>query len=439
MSIGWVKLRDYQNVLLKIIEISERMRSNLNLEDLVDYICMSVVNDLEWQQAIIVLRDEDTKTSRPHAARGMPDHIRKKILASPPSTWTEWYKIPEFKVSNSFFVRNLSAHMDIVPKEIQDRMLMGADYQHEVSKWNGDDFLMVPIRSKSQWVGILNVDNPASGQAPTVDDIRMLELFANQVSIAIQNAKAFEQQKNFSERLAIEIERKTKQLEEQNLELQTYISSLTHDLKTPLVSINALIGILKEDAGPELSEDTLYLIDRITRNADRMSKILSDLVSYYNVQKTSDKKEHIHIADLIRDEYQRVSDTFPGKDVELIIEGEFPVMYQSKLVLSIIFSNLISNAIKFSTNINSFIKVTYERKDSDHVFYVADNGIGFDMKYADKIFLLFERLSKKQAEGTGIGLATVKKMLDKIGGTITVDSTEGQGTIFTVKIPSNIY
>ncbi len=412
------------------------MRSNLNLGDLVDYICMSVVNDLEWQQAIIVLRDDDTKTSRPHAARGMPEEIRKKILASPPSTWTEWYKIPEFKVSNSFFVRNLSAHMDIVPKEIHDRMLMGVDYLHDATKWNGDDFLMVPIRSKSQWVGILNVDNPAGGLAPSVDDIKMLELFANQVSIAIQNAKAFEQQKNFSERLATEIERKTKQLEEQNLELQTYISSLTHDLKTPLVSINALIGVLKEDAGPELSADTLYLIERITSNADRMSKILSDLVSYYNIQKTSDRKEHVSMATLISDEFQRAHDMFPEKDVELLLEGDFPVIFQSKLVLSIIFSNLMSNAIKFSKkDPDSRVLIRYEYSDSEHVFYVQDNGIGFDMKYSEKIFMLFERLSKKQAEGTGIGLATVKKMLDKIGGSISVQSIEGEGTTFIVRIP----
>ena len=430
-------MKDYQSVLLKIIEISERMRSNLDLDDLVDYICLAVVNDLEWQQAIIVLRDDDTRTSRPRAARGMPEAIRKKILASNPSKWTEWYKIPEFKVSNSFYVRNLADHMDIVPKEIHERMLMGVDKDEDPTRWHGDDFLMVPIRAKGQWVGILNVDNPTSGMAPTLDDIKVLELFANQVSIAIQNARAFEQQKTFSERLAIEIERKTKQLEEQNLELQTYISSLTHDLKTPLVSINALIGILREEAVGELSSETLDLLERITNNADRMSKILSDLVSYYNVQKTSDRKENVHMGLLVKDEFQRALDMFPDKDVELVIRGDMPVVFQSKLVLSIIFSNLFSNAIKFSKSSGEDrVEVMAEPSLEGYTFHITDNGIGFDMKYAEKIFLLFERLSRKQADGTGIGLATVKKMLEKIGGTITVQSAEGQGTTFSVHIPS---
>ncbi len=326
--------------------------------------------------------------------------------------------------------------MDMVPLELHERMLMGDGYEHDATKWNGDDFLMIPIRSRSQWVGILNVDNPAGGLAPTVDDIKMLELFANQVSIALHNANAFEQQKTFSERLATEIERKTKQLEAQNLELQTYISSLTHDLKTPLVSINALIGVLKEEAGPELSKDTLYLIERITSNADRMSKILSDLVSYYNLQKSSDRKEHVSMEMLIRDEFQRAHEMSPEKDIELLLEGDFPTLFQSKLVLSIIFSNLMSNAIKFSKpGPDSRVLIRYETWDYEHVFYVRDNGIGFDMRYAEKIFLLFERLSKKQAEGTGIGLATVKKMLEKIGGSISVQSMEAEGTTFIVRIP----
>jgi len=426
----------FQNVILKILDLTEKMQANLEREELFDIICRAINEDLGWNFAIIVLRDMETRTSSPVAARGMTEEYREKILNSKPSKWTNWYKIPDFLVSNSYFVRNLSSDDSVVPKEYRERMHFGNFKSDDNSKWQGDDLLMIPIRVRDEWIGMINVDNPKTGLAPNVDEIKMLELFANQVAIAIHNTKAFEKQKDFNERLAIEVKHKTKLLEEQNRELQTYISSLTHDLKTPLVSINAIMSFLKDDIYESLEVDDKEYIDRMTKNIVKMSRVLNDLVSYYNIQKQSVNKYYINIEDLIIEEFNRVKDIYPDKEVELVLEGNFPFMYQQRLALSLIFTNLLSNAMKFSKDDNNVrISIGVENFGTHYQFYVADNGIGLDTKYIHKIFKLFERLADKKTEGTGIGLATVMKMMEKIDGRIWVESEKGVGSKFFFTVP----
>ncbi|HPR42376.1 MAG TPA: GAF domain-containing sensor histidine kinase [Candidatus Methanofastidiosa archaeon] len=424
------------NVMLKILELTENMQANLELNVLFDIICKAINEDLGWNFAIIVLRDKESRTSAPVAARGMPERYRKKILGSKPSKWTNWYKIPEYQVSNSYYVRDVLKNLEMVPEEFRDRMSLGNFRSDNLQEWQGDDLLMIPIRVKDEWIGMINVDRPLDGMAPTIEDIKMLELFANQVAIAINNAKAFEKQKDFNKRLAIEIEHKTKLLEEQNRELQTYISSLTHDLKTPLVSINALLTFLNEDIYGDLESSDKEYFNRLSSNVVKMSKILNDLVSYYNIQKTSISKDYINLKALINEEFNRAKDLFPEKKTKLELVGEFPFIYQERLAVSLVFSNLLSNAMKFSkSDDNIEISVGVENFGTHYQFYVKDNGIGLDIKYTNKIFKLFERLADKKTEGTGIGLATVQKMIDKMGGKIWVESEKDNGSTFFFTIP----
>jgi len=425
-----------QNVLLKILELTEKMQANLELNELFDIICKAINQDLGWSFAIIVLRDKESRTSSPVAARGMPERDRKRILKSPPTKWTNWYKIPEYQVSNSYYVRDVTNNIEIVPEKFRDRMSLGPKVSADPNDWQGDDLLMIPIRVKDEWIGMINVDKPVTGKAPTVEDIKMLELFANQVAIAINNAKAFEKQKEFNKRLGIEIEHKTKLLEEHNKELQTYISTLTHDLKTPLVSINALLSFITEDIYDDLEEVDRAYFDRLSKNVVKMSKILNDLVNYYNIQKTTVSKDYINMKSLINDEFNRAKDAFPEKKARLELIGEFPFIYQERLALSLIFSNLLSNALKFSRDDDDIeISVGVENFGTHYKFFVKDNGIGIDLKYTNKIFKLFERLVDKKTDGTGIGLATVQKMIDKIGGKIWLESEKGKGSTFYFIVP----
>ena len=429
-------MKDYQSVLLKILEITEKIQANLQLVDLFNEICRAITAELGWQNTIIVLRDESTKTSRPMAVAGMSPEMEKKILASPPSPWTQWYKIPEFKVSQSFFIRDLSKHLDIVPDSVRGRIMFGDSVNRDPAIWQGDDILIIPIRAKDEWIGMINVDNPLDNQAPDLQHIQILELFANQVAIAIQNAKAFEKQIDFNKRLAIEVEKKTKQLEEQNVELETYISSLTHDLKTPLVSMNINMDGLVNELGEVNSEDVDYYLGRMRYNVSRLGTLLDDLVTYYNMQKMPVSEESVDTRQIIIEEYKRVHNQFPEKEVDFILSGDFPKIYRPKYALSLIFGNLISNALKFSKSDSGIEVVAGANKtDEGYVFSLKDNGIGIDMAYSDKIFMLFERLEDKKVSGTGVGLATVSKMVKKVNGRVWLESEPGDGSIFYVLIP----
>ena len=206
-------VKDYQSVLLQILGITEKIQANLDLQALFNQICRAITDELGWQVTIIVLRDEASRTSRPVAVAGISKEIEDKILSSQPSPWTQWYKIPEFKVSQSYYIRDLSKHLDIVPDSVRQRLMFGDSINRDPSKWQGDDIMIIPIRTKDEWVGMINVDSPIDGRAPDLQHIQILELFANQVAISIQNANAFEKQKDFNKRRAVEVERKTKQLE----------------------------------------------------------------------------------------------------------------------------------------------------------------------------------------------------------------------------------
>lgn len=244
----------------------------------------------------------------------------------------------------------------------------------------------------------------------------------------------------------IELQESNKALENSNHDLQQFASVASHDLKEPLRKIHLFSNILKDRYIDKLGNGADYL-QRIISSSSRMTKLINDLLSFSRLS-VSNLFEPVNLNDIIYDILADLELAVNEKEAKINVP-EFPLIDAVPGQMRQVFQNIISNALKFShSDRQPIINISFDRIDqkdfnsaiSDKGNFcrikIEDNGIGFDEKYLDKIFTIFQRLhSKQDYEGTGIGLAICKKIIDKHNGLITANSTEGMGSTFIIVLP----
>jgi two-component system, NtrC family, sensor kinase len=224
-----------------------------------------------------------------------------------------------------------------------------------------------------------------------------------------------------------------------NQELQDFAYVSSHDLQEPLRKINSFSDLLIKDYEKELPEKAQMYLQVIQRASIRMSRLISDLLTYSRVSTKAQPFSDVNLNEIIKEVLS---------DLDLIIQRRNAVVTVNDLCqlqgdplqFHLLLQNLISNALKYvPEGKNPEIKVWSEKTKTTCTIFIKDNGIGFDEKYLDRIFTMFQRLHGKQEyEGTGIGLAVCKKIVERHNGTITARSKPGKGATFIVKLPSNI-
>lgn len=237
------------------------------------------------------------------------------------------------------------------------------------------------------------------------------------------------------EQLNMQLENKvlerTRQLESSNSELESFCHSVSHDLRGPLRSISGFSQALIEELPQQLPGDSRRYLDKILAATTRMGQLIEDLLNLSRVSRTELKRQQVDLSEVAREVLSelQVNDSSLHVDVSIwdgiIVEGD-------PKLLRIALENLLSNAWKFSSkNLSPKIEVG-EMEDGDHkVYFVRDNGTGFDMKYADKLFGAFQRLhAMHEYPGTGVGLATVQRIVHRHGGRIWFNSSPGKGAVF---------
>jgi len=241
-----------------------------------------------------------------------------------------------------------------------------------------------------------------------------------------------------NERYSKELEKKAQELSESNDELNTFVYTVSHDLKSPLVSLQGFSSMLKSEYGDGLDENGRMYIERIQKNSERMGTLIEDLLKLSRVGRTENNLEPVDISDVISEVTSEISVQLAEKGTKMVVMDDMPTLWCDRVMINQIFANLISNANKFMGDDNKkpTIEIGYEsNQDGVYQFYVKDNGIGIDAAYHDRIFRIFQRLDDVETEGTGVGLAIVKKMVESSGGTIWVDSAVGEGTTIYFTMP----
>jgi len=238
---------------------------------------------------------------------------------------------------------------------------------------------------------------------------------------------------NYREQLENLVAERTAKLKEAYDELESFSYSISHDLRSPLRGINGYVSLIEEEPDNQLSEKSKQYMKQIKDSAVRMGDLISDLLSFSRIIRQPVSRNRIEpaiitreiIDDLIAGDYQNQKVDFQVEDMP-VCEADGILIYQ-------VFYNLIDNALKYSRN-QAKSKITIGTKKGEQgedVFFVSDNGIGFDMKYSEKLFGVFQRLHNDPTyEGTGIGLATVYRIIQRHNGKIWVESKVNKGTTF---------
>jgi light-regulated signal transduction histidine kinase (bacteriophytochrome) len=232
-----------------------------------------------------------------------------------------------------------------------------------------------------------------------------------------------------------EVVKRTKDIEAAVGELEAFSYSVSHDLRAPLRAITGFSGLLKEEFGEELNEEANRYLEIIQKGTKQMAQLIDDLLQFSRVgrialqKKVFDPTPIVH--EIINKERSNAND-----NVEFKIQKLAPI-YGDPNTIVLVFTNFISNAIKFTRDIESpVITIGFKVADNEEIFYVKDNGVGFDMRYSDKLFKVFQRLhSAQQFEGTGVGLAIVSRIIYKHGGRVWGESYPGSDTSFYFTIP----
>lgn len=259
----------------------------------------------------------------------------------------------------------------------------------------------------------------------SVSQIEALQNLSNQVVKLLELRKSI-QLLNVSQ----------KQLEEYAAQMKAFAHLASHDLKEPARMVNSFMKQLEDNYASQLDEKAKKYIHFAADGARRMSVLIDDLLVYSTVEASDIVKEQINVENLLAEVVALLSGVINEKNA-MVLWDTMPVITAPLMSVKLIFQNLISNAIKYqAAGTQPMVKVAYIETDTQWQFEVKDNGIGIDEVHQEEIFQLFKRLHTKQEyPGTGMGLATCKKIVDLLGGLIWVKTAEGGGSIFifTVK------
>jgi|GEM_PF-653423 len=233
------------------------------------------------------------------------------------------------------------------------------------------------------------------------------------------------------------VEERTKQLSQALEELESFSYTVSHDLKSPLRSIDYYAKFILEDYGPILTKEVIQMVLQIRNICNEMFDLINKLLVYSMTSKALPEISQVDADKLFRDSFADLVKTTENRDIELVIKDKLPVIQGDRVLLRQAVSNILSNCIKFTREKEkAFIEVSCIEDGENYQFSVKDNGVGFSMEYAEKIFGIFQRLHPKgEYEGSGIGLATVKKIIEKHGGSIDIDSVEDKGTVVQFILP----
>jgi PAS domain S-box-containing protein len=226
------------------------------------------------------------------------------------------------------------------------------------------------------------------------------------------------------------------ELQRSNNELEEFAYVSSHDLQEPLRKIQAFGDLLVEEYGDALGDGEEYLT-RIQNSARRMSTLIEDLLTFSRVTTKPAESKPVNLTDIVQFAVSDLHDRIEKENGTVIVDPILPTVFADETHMRQLFQNLISNALKFHPSERSpVVNVSAVVRKEDCIISVKDNGIGIDEKYKQKVFAVFQRLNTRQSfDGTGIGLAVCRKIVERYGGTITIESQLDKGTTFIITLP----
>lgn len=328
--------------------------------------------------------------------------------------------------------KDLDSWIALIHPDWREEMKSYYSEQVVVKKLNFDKEYQIirPSDKQVRWVHelgelVLNDQHEPIKMIGTIQDISTSKLNESLIT-------------DLNETLEVKVKQRTEQLEVSNQELEAFTYSVSHDLRAPLRHINGFSEMLSKDTQEQLSEKGRHYLEVIAESARNMGLLIDDLLDFSRAGRTEMKKTSFLMNVVIDDARQFVFASYENRQVTWEISG-MPTVFADYNLIRQVWINLLDNALKYSSKREiSIIRIERELIGSEYVFSIQDNGVGFDMNYSDKLFGVFQRLhASADFEGTGIGLANVRRIVLRHGGRTWAESELDKGAKFYFTLPKN--
>ena len=395
-----------------LYELSRTLTSLLKINEIADAVNKHLVEVLPFDAFFIDLFDEVKGTVRNIICYDTIDNAKVKVQSESGESPVR---------SGTGIAKVIEARKSLVENRGRDSL---ETMQHPF----GDkarpslSLLYVPMFSREKIIGVLSIQS----YTPNLyreSHIRLLESFANLAAIALEKAKLYE-----------ETISKSIQLQNRNKELDDFTYVVSHDLKEPLITVEGYSRVLLKDHVHGKNSAASEYVQSIIQSCARMKGLIDDLLMLSRVSRLSELMEAVSLNEILNEVLDDLKFSIQEKHVALVLPNRLSSYQCNPTQIKLVLRNLISNAIKFNKNEHPFIKITLEENDKRILCSIQDNGIGIEKRFFDKIFVIFQRLNPEY-EGSGAGLAIVKKIVELYQGQIWLESEIGKGTTFYFSLP----
>ena len=293
-------------------------------------------------------------------------------------------------------------------------------------------YMVVPMLAGGELFGAISFG--ASSDTFALEQVAVAEEVATQLAIAMSQARLLERVRNHSAELEETVRRRTGELASANKELESFSYTVSHDLRSPLRAVDGYARMLEEDYAARLDDEGRRLLGVVRESALRMGRLIDDLLAFSRLGRREPAKQPVDMSGLARE----VLDELRPETRATIELGELPAAQADRSLMRQVWANLIGNALKYSgKRDDARVEIGGRADGAENVYWVRDNGVGFDMRYVAKLFGVFQRLHRNEEfDGTGVGLAIVQRVVARHGGRVWAEGKPGEGACFAFSLPA---
>jgi signal transduction histidine kinase len=399
--------------LAALLEITRESTSTLELKPLLKQIAQRTARALDMERCSINLwRGGHLVPIMSQYADGHHD----------PALWQK------FKGMAAQHVEDVPAHAQAIrtkqPVPVEDALNSDLLERYWVDAFGIRAALVVPLIAKDEVIGTMTVDDARGPRYWTTAHADLAMTIAAQVALSVENARLYD-----------ESQRARADLQGKNAELDTFVYSVSHDLKAPLVTIQGMAGLLLKEYGPQLPEEAARYLGRIQANTEKMERLIADLLALSRIGREARAPAAVSLGEVVDDVAAGFASAMRERGVRMIL-GDLPAVWGIRTQIEQVMGNLLGNAVKYlGDTAEASVEVGTIDRGALVECYVRDNGIGIDPAYHERIFEVFQRLQEVEVDGTGVGLAIVRKIVQASGGRIWLESAKGQGATFRFTWP----